>query len=770
MHSHKTITSKAVVLAGIFFLCLFTVSNAFAYDYQITEIQPPAGYTASRAMGINNLGQVVGRFYNIDTATGDAVDRHAFVWDKNDGASLLSTLAGETSAWAINDNGFVAGYSYNGAGKQRAALWDLESGTVDDLGAFRNSSTGVYGESSTAYGINNLDQVVGSADIPNNANDFTPFHAFFDDVNGMVDLGTFTTNQPDWQNGYSIAYYINNQSEVVGIAHDDSWAFLPFIYDETNGMQALQRDNAYLAGEWYAVVINDSGLIGGHVIAATNQSLPYYWPNKSSAPVKITMPESFPYGEIYGINASGQMVGIMWSSDQEGATEHAFIFDVRRGIRDLNDLIDPAAGWVLTFARDINDRGLVVGYGEMNSQKRGYVFSPRRVEADFNGDGKTDTLWQNKATGEVQVWLMNGVPQTTWSLGSLPLDWKVVGYSDFNGDGKSDVLWRNASTGKTSVWLMDGQSLVKATGFPGTLGLDWVIVERVDFSGDGKTDILWRNKATGQVQAWLMDGVKQTTWPLGSPTLDWEILGCSDFDGDGRGDVLWRNASTGKTSVWLMDGQSLVRTIGSPGTLGLEWGIVERADFSGDGKADILWRNKATGEVQVWLMNGVTQTIWLAGSPLLDWEVVGCFDFNGDGKSDVLWRNASTGKTAVWLMDGQSLLKTTGSLGSLGLEWEMVECADFSGDDKVDILWRNKTTGQVQVWLMDGATPAIWSVGTPLLVLQVVRCSDFNGDGMSDVLWRNTNTGKTSVWLMNGQSLLKTAVSLESLALDWEIQ
>ena len=57
--------------------------------------------------------------------------------------------------------------------------------------------------------------------------------------------------------------------------------------------------------------INDAGFIGGHVIVATNQSLPYYWPNRSSVPVPITMPIDFPYGEIYGINASGQMVGIM---------------------------------------------------------------------------------------------------------------------------------------------------------------------------------------------------------------------------------------------------------------------------------------------------------------------------------------------------------------------------------------------------------------------------------------------------------------------------
>jgi hypothetical protein len=250
-------------------------------------------------------------------------------------------------------------------------LWDLEAWSIDDIGTLSNPSTGVYGESSTAYGINNLDQVVGSADIPNDANTFRPYHAFLDGTSGARDLGTLNTTMSEWQYGYSISYDVNNKGQAVGIAQDSPWA--AFIYDDTNGLRMLPKNPAYADKEWYAVVINDSGLIGGHVIAADNQSLPFYWPNESSTPIKIAMPEEFPYGEIYGINASGQMVGIMWSSDQEGATEHAFIFDSRKGVRDINNLIDPALGWVLHFARDINDDGEIVGYGEFNGQKRGFV-------------------------------------------------------------------------------------------------------------------------------------------------------------------------------------------------------------------------------------------------------------------------------------------------------------------------------------------------------------------------------------------------------------
>jgi probable HAF family extracellular repeat protein len=398
-----------LILAGAFLLCLSINSFSLAFDYQASEIGPLAGYTSSRALGINNAGQVVGRFYNIDSGTGEAINRKAFIWDRAGGARLLSTLSGDSSAWGINNNGYVSGYSYTSQGNQHAVVWNSTTNAITDIGTLRNTITSVYGPTSTAYNLNDLNQVVGNADIPNDAGDFTPFHAFkYSVTTGIVDLGTFSTSSPEWQNGYSIAYDINGNGDAVGIAHDSSWAFLPFIHNSSTGMQQLQRDSNYLSGEWYAVAINGSGMIGGHVIVATNQSLPYYWPNKTSAPVKITMPAGFPYGEIYGINASGQMVGIMWSSDQAGATEHAFIFDTTNGVRDLNALINPSSGWVLNFARDINDNGQVVGYGEKSGLKRGFVLDPAGL-ANLKDElvcnfGATYGLWHyDQAIGWTQL-------------------------------------------------------------------------------------------------------------------------------------------------------------------------------------------------------------------------------------------------------------------------------------------------------------------------------------------------------------------------------
>jgi probable HAF family extracellular repeat protein len=363
---------------GILLAVLTWSSRGTAADYQVVAIEPPAGYERSLGRGVNRLGEVVGRFYNIDPDTGDAKDRQAFVWDSVKGARLLPTLQGESSAWAINQPGQASGSSFNAAGQERAALWNTSTNELTDLGTLTNTTTGASGPTSTSYGMDNLGRVVGYADIPNDVGDFTPFHAFlYDSQSGMHDLGTLTTAYARWANGFSIAYTVNTNGEVVGTAYDDYGYFGPFIYDAANGMQALTRDPNYVTGEWYAVVINDSGLIGGHVIAATNQSIPFYWPNRSADPVRLTMPPGFPCGEIYGTNSAGVMVGIMWNSDQPDATEHGFIFDVANGVRDLNALLDPASGWLLTYARDINDSGQIVGLGQStNGQRRALLLTP----------------------------------------------------------------------------------------------------------------------------------------------------------------------------------------------------------------------------------------------------------------------------------------------------------------------------------------------------------------------------------------------------------
>jgi hypothetical protein len=329
--------------------------------------------------------------------------------------------------------------------------------------------------------------------------------------------------------------------------------------------------------------------------------------------------------------------------------------------------------------------------------------------SDLSGEGRSDLIFRNNSTGEINAWLMNnGVATATAQLVG-PGNWTVSHTADFNGDGKADILFRN-DDGSVSLWLMNGLSPISQVGL---LGADpnWRVSHVADFNGDGKADILWRN-TNGAVTLWLMNGttiISQIGLLGANP--DWTVTHVADFNGDGKADILWRNindagsiydpkSSYGAVTIWLMNGGA---TISAVGILGHDpnWRVSHTADLNGDGKADLLWRN-TSGSVTAWLMNG-TSTISAAG--ILDdpyWSISHTADFNGDGKADLLWRNSNGGVT-IWFMNG---LANTGAVGLLGADpnSRVTHIGDYNGDGKADIVWRNTADGTISMWLIDGAT------------------------------------------------------------------
>ena len=264
--------------------------------------------------------------------------------------------------------------------------------------------------------------------------------------------------------------------------------------------------------------------------------------------------------------------------------------------------------------------------------------------------------------------------------------------NDFNGDGQGDILWYNAATGEAQIWFMNGSSRIgraaiidavnrnidAVTDYPTRIGPPWSIVGSNDFNGDGKIDLLWHNAATGETQIWFLNGNALSgratvIGEQGTPAfvgLPWSIVGSNDFNQDGRTDILWHNASTGETQIWFMNGYkvsgraTVLGEQGTPAFVGLPWSIVGSNDFNQDGKTDILWHNASTGETQIWFMNGYTvigraTVLDEKGSPIFfkqPWRIVGTNDFNLDGKGDILWYNANTGETQIWLMNGRVIL------------------------------------------------------------------------------------------------------------------
>ncbi len=261
------------------------------------------------------------------------------------------------------------------------------------------------------------------------------------------------------------------------------------------------------------------------------------------------------------------------------------------------------------------------------------------VPGDFDGDGKPDLLWQNWRTGQLKAWLLDHGSMTTdpllTPLAFADASWQVRGVADFNGDGHSDILWQERRTGRLKVWLMDRTSLVSSvdlrpTGFGHRFA--WEVRGLADFNRDGKPDVLWQDQGTGALHVSLMDGTVAVgeVSLASSATVDtrWQVQGVADFDGDGEADVLWRNQQTGDLRVWLIKGMKVagVRNVAPARVPDRHWRIVRVADLDEDGHPDILWHNRDTGDLLVWYMNGVTLTSRapLDPSPFLesDWIVV----------------------------------------------------------------------------------------------------------------------------------------------------
>jgi hypothetical protein len=317
---------------------------------------------------------------------------------------------------------------------------------------------------------------------------------------------------------------------------------------------------------------------------------------------------------------------------------------------------------------------------------------PTRAAAgtDLDGNGRSDLVWRNTATGDVYRIGMNGLAiDGQGPIYSEPnLAWRIVSDADFNGDGIEDLLWRNDSTGE--VYFMPfGED-----GFPASGGhviyrepnAAWKIVATPDLDGDGKADLLWWNSATGQVFAQLFDGAAITTqgYVYTEPNTAWKIAAAGDFGGIGiASGLVWRNDVTGDVylmSVALVDGHFTTWGRMIHQEPNLAWKIVGAADLDGDGCGEILWRNDATGQVNAMTILGgqVVASDVIYNEPNLDWKIVAFGDYDGDGRSDIVWRNATDGRVFVMLMRGHAIGASTVVYTEPNPDWRLLGAAEYA--------------------------------------------------------------------------------------------
>ena len=292
--------------------------------------------------------------------------------------------------------------------------------------------------------------------------------------------------------------------------------------------------------------------------------------------------------------------------------------------------------------------------------------------SDFNGDAKSDLLWQN-TSGQADIWEMNGSNVINGAnVGANPgPSWKLIGTGDFNGDAKSDLLWQNTS-GQADIWEMNGTNVINGANVGANPGPSWKLIGTGDFNGDGKSDLLWQN-TSGQADIWEMNGTNVINGANvgANPGPSWKLIGTGDFNGDGKSDLLWQNTN-GQADIWEMNGTNVISEANVGANPGPSWKLIGTGDFNGDGKSDLLWQN-TNGQASIWEMNGtnVISEANVGTNPGPSWTAIGTGDFNGDGHSDILWQNTS-GQASIWGMNGTNVISEANVSANPGPSWHAI--------------------------------------------------------------------------------------------------
>ena len=335
--------------------------------------------------------------------------------------------------------------------------------------------------------------------------------------------------------------------------------------------------------------------------------------------------------------------------------------------------------------------------------------------ADFNGDGKLDTI------GGTAVLFGNG--DGTFTTGpSLTLPSTSIATADFNGDGKADLLTGGANSSTTYQVLLgngDGTFQPAITTNPGT---SFLSVAVADVNGDGKPDILGLSQAgTLFVLLGNGDGTFKPASTFAATSSSQMQIATSDFNGDGKLDVVLLGNTV---SVMLGNGDGTFEPpVGGSSTGVSSLQSYSIGDINGDGKLDLV---VADGpfilEFQTFTLLGNGDGTFQA--PVLaepSSGQVALVDLNGDGKLDLII--AGDVANQVFLGNGDGTFGSerdyAPSLNPLSFSGS-IAIADFNNDHKPDIA---TTNGSLLLGNGDETFQAATELpfGTPVL-LSRYRC------------------------------------------------
>ncbi|MCH7471595.1 DUF3466 family protein [bacterium] len=361
-----------------------------------------AGVMSSKAADINENGVVVGTS-NYDGSFNDVTGQfsnqriHAFIWkDATTGMQDIGTPLEHTSyAYSINDSNQAVGVvrphpPLTLPGLSSACIWENGEMVLVDEEIYNLDPRPKGFQRSNANrtsGINNGGIIAGQAYFQASGDpgdtDVTGDYGFSYNRGAGSAVNLKTPFEPDEFEGiYSKAEAINNAGVIVGYTgytlDFPTKRALAFIWKGAS-MELLSTpaDTSSRADS-----INDRSRVVGTIWgeATGGEAMPAYW-GSSGELLIMELLEGDENGAAKDINKYGDVVGYSNDSGILGDGVRAVIW---RGYivpvdlpADLNCLIPPGSGWELIQASAINDKGQIVGYGQINDRIRAFLLTPR---------------------------------------------------------------------------------------------------------------------------------------------------------------------------------------------------------------------------------------------------------------------------------------------------------------------------------------------------------------------------------------------------------